>query len=414
MGIYRRGVIVQGNTEAHVSGPLSKLRVIELGTLIAAPFAARLLAEFGADVIKVEPPDGGDPLRTWRKMHNGTSLWWYLQSRNKRCIGVDLRQPEGQEIVRRLVADADVVIENFRPGTLERWGIGWDSLSAINPKLTMVRISGFGQTGPMSQKPGFGAIGEALGGLRYTTGDPGMPPSRMGVSIGDSIASLHAVIGALMSIINVKTNGGEGQVVDVSLCESVLNMMETLIPEYDMFGFVRERSGAALPGICPSNTYRSRDGRFVVVGGNSDSIFKRLMLAIGREDMANDPALANNDGRVRECQRIDEAISAFTSRHDLADVLQAFDAAQIPASPIYSAADIVTDEQFVAREAVTTQTLPDGVSVRMPGIFPRLSSTPGQTRWLGPALGAHTEDVLGTAGYSAEEIETLRSRRAIA
>ncbi len=397
-----------------MSGPLSKLRVIELGTLIAAPFAARLLAEFGADVIKVEPPDGGDPLRTWRKMHNGTSLWWYLQSRNKRCIGVDLRQPEGQEIVRRLVADADVVIENFRPGTLERWGIGWDSLSAINPKLTMVRISGFGQTGPMSQKPGFGAIGEALGGLRYTTGDPGMPPSRMGVSIGDSIASLHAVIGALMSIINVKTNGGEGQVVDVSLCESVLNMMETLIPEYDMFGFVRERSGAALPGICPSNTYRSRDGRFVVVGGNSDSIFKRLMLAIGREDMANDPALANNDGRVRECQRIDEAISAFTSRHDLADVLQAFDAAQIPASPIYSAADIVTDEQFVAREAVTTQTLPDGVSVRMPGIFPRLSSTPGQTRWLGPALGAHTEDVLGTAGYSAEEIETLRSRRAIA
>ena len=397
-----------------MSGPLSKLRVIELGTLIAAPFAARLLAEFGADVIKVEPPDGGDPLRTWRKMHNGTSLWWYLQSRNKRCIGVDLRQPEGQEIVRRLVADADFVIENFRPGTLERWGIGWESLSAINPKLTMVRISGFGQTGPMSQKPGFGAIGEALGGLRYTTGDPGMPPSRMGVSIGDSIASLHAVIGALMSIINVKTNGGDGQVVDVSLCESVLNMMETLIPEYDLFGFVRERSGAALPGICPSNTYRSRDGRFVVVGGNSDSIFKRLMLAIGREDMANDPALANNDGRVRECQRIDEAISGFTSRHDLADVLQAFDAAQIPASPIYSAADIVTDEQFVAREAVTTQTLPDGVSVRMPGIFPRLSSTPGQTRWLGPALGAHTEDVLGTAGYSAEEIETLRSKRAIA
>lgn len=397
-----------------MSGPLSNLRVIELGTLIAAPFAARLLAEFGADVIKIEPPEGGDPLRTWRKMHNGTSLWWYLQSRNKRCIGVDLRQPEGQEIVRRLVADADVVIENFRPGTLERWGIGWERLSAINPKLTMVRISGFGQTGPMSQKPGFGAIGEALGGLRYTTGDPGMPPSRMGVSIGDSIASLHAVIGALMSIINVKTNGGDGQVVDVSLCESVLNMMETLVPEYDLFGFVRERSGAALPGICPSNTYRSRDGRFVVVGGNSDSIFKRLMLAIDREDMANDPALANNDGRVRECQRIDAAISEFTSRHDLADILNVFDAAQIPVSPIYSAADIVHDEQFLAREAVTTQTLPDGVSVRMPGIFPRLSSTPGQTRWLGPALGAHTEDVLGTAGYTAEQIETLRARRAIA
>jgi len=387
--------------------------VIELGTLIAAPFAARLLAEFGADVIKVEPPDGGDPLRTWRKMHNGTSLWWYLQSRNKRCIGVDLRQPEGQEIVRRLVAEADVVIENFRPGTLERWGIGWDNLSAINPKLTMVRISGFGQTGPMSQKPGFGAIGEALGGLRYTTGDPGMPPSRMGVSIGDSIASLHAVIGALMSIINVKTNGGAGQVVDVSLCESVLNMMETLIPEYDMFGFVRERSGAALPGICPSNTYRTRDGRFVVVGGNSDSIFRRLMQAIGRDDMANDPALANNDGRVRNSQRIDDAISHFTGQHDLADVLNAF-AGQIPASPIYSAADIVADEQFAARGAVTTQTLPDGASVRMPGIFPRLSATPGQTRWLGPALGAHTHDVLGAAGYTAEEIEAMRAKKAIA
>lgn len=397
-----------------MSGPLSSLRVIELGTLIAAPFAARLLAEFGADVIKVEPPDGGDPLRTWRKMHNGTSLWWYLQSRNKRCIGVDLRQPEGQEIVRRLVADADVVIENFRPGTLERWGIGWDNLSAINPKLTMVRISGFGQTGPMSQKPGFGAIGEALGGLRYTTGDPDMPPSRMGVSIGDSIASLHAVIGALMSIINVKVNGGAGQVVDVSLCESVLNMMETLIPEYDLFGFVRERSGAALPGICPSNTYRTRDSRFVVVGGNSDSIFRRLMQAIGREDMANDPSLASNDGRVRNCLRIDEAISQFTSQHDLAEVLNAFDAAQIPASPIYSAADIVADEQFVAREAVTTQTLPDGVKVRMPGVFPRLSGTPGQTRWLGPALGAHTHDVLGAAGYTAEEIATMRARKAIA
>lgn len=397
-----------------MTGPISNLRVIELGTLIAAPFASRLLAEFGADVIKVEPPDGGDPLRTWRKMHNGTSLWWYLQSRNKRCIAIDLRQAEGQEIVRRLVADADVVIENFRPGTLERWGLGWDVLSAINPKLTMVRISGFGQTGPSSRKPGFGAIGEALGGLRYTTGDASLPPSRMGVSIGDSIASLHAVIGALMSVLNVKTNDGPGQVVDVSLCESVLNMMESLIPEYDLHGFVRERSGAALPGICPSNTYRTRDEKFIVVGGNSDSIFKRLMQTIGREDLANDPALANNDGRVRQSQLIDGAILDYTVGHDLTDVLRVFDEAQIPCSPIYSAADIVADEQYHARGAVVTETLPDGASIKMPGIFPRLSQTPGQTRWLGPALGAHTDEILAKAGYGAEDVNALRAKKAIA
>lgn len=397
-----------------MTGPLSNLRVIELGTLIAGPFAARLLAEFGADVIKVEPPNGGDPLRTWRKMHKDTSLWWYLQSRNKRCVAIDLRQPEGQEIVRRLAAEADVVIENFRPGALERWGLGWDTLSAINPKLTMVRISGFGQTGPSSPKPGFGAIGEALGGLRYTTGDPSLAPSRMGVSIGDSIASLHAVMGALMSVLNVRTNGGTGQVVDVSLCESVLNMMETLIPEYDMFGFVRERTGAALPGICPSNTYRTRDGKFVVVGGNSDPIFRRLMRAIGREDMASDPALASNDGRVRACAAIDAAIARYTSERDLDEVLRAFDVAEVPCSPIYSAADIVADAQFQAREAVVTQTLPDGFEVKMPGVFPRLSQTPGATRWLGPALGAHTDEVLASVGYAPADIAALRARNAIA
>lgn len=397
-----------------MTGPLANLRVIELGTLIAAPFAARLLAEFGADVIKVEPPDGGDPLRRWRKMHNETSLWWYLQSRNKRCVAIDLRQTEGQEIVRRLAADADVVIENFRPGTLERWGLGWDTLSTLNPRLTMVRISGFGQTGPASLKPGFGSIGEALGGLRFTTGDPSLPPSRMGVSIGDSIASLHAVIGTLMSVLNVRTNNGPGQVVDVSLTESVLNMMESLIPEYDVYGVVRERSGAALPGICPSNTYRTRDGEFIVVGGNSDSIFKRLMHAIGREDLARNVALATNDGRVHHSQLIDEAISDYTVAHDLADILCVFDESQIPCSPIYSAADIVADEQFCARDAVVTETLPDGLSVKMPGIFPRLTETPGQTRWLGSALGAHTDEVLAEARYTVDEVKALRDKKTIA
>ena len=396
-----------------MSGPLSNLRVLELGTLIAAPFAARLLAEFGADVIKVEPPDGGDPLRSWRKLHKGVSIWWYLQSRNKRSIAIDLRQPAGQEIVRKLVAEVDVVIENFRPGTLERWGIGWEALSQINPRLTMVRISGYGQTGPSAQKPGFGAIGEAMGGLRYSTGEPSAPPSRMGVSIGDSIASLHAVFGALMSVMNVKTNGGKGQVVDVSLCESVFNMMESLVPEYDLFGFVRERSGGALPGICPSNTYPTGDGRFVVVAGNSNSIFKRLMIAIGRPDLAADPALEQNEGRVRQAAMIDGAIGAWTGALPMQQILAQMEAAEVPCSPIYSVADLVEDEHFKAREMIVTETLPDGTAVRMPGVFPRLSETPGERRWLGPELGAHTDEILADLGYESADVDALRASKAV-
>ena len=396
-----------------MSGPLSNLRVLELGTLIAAPFAARLLAEFGADVIKVEPPEEGDPLRSWRKLHKGVSIWWYLQSRNKRSIAIDLRKPAGQEIIRRLVADVDIVIENFRPGTLERWGIGWDTLSRINPKLTMVRISGFGQTGPSAQKPGFGAIGEAMGGLRYSTGEPTSPPSRMGVSIGDSIASLHAVFGALMSVMNVKTNGGAGQVVDVSLCESVFNMMESLVPEYDLFGVVRERSGGALPGICPSNTYSTEDGRFVVVAGNSNSIFKRLMIAIDRPDLAEDPALEQNEGRVRQAAMIDSAIGAWTGALPMAEILARMEAAEVPCSPIYSVADLVQDEQFKARDMIVTETLPDGTAVKMPGIFPRLSHTPGERRWLGPALGAHTDQILSDVGYGLADVDALRATKAV-
>jgi crotonobetainyl-CoA:carnitine CoA-transferase CaiB-like acyl-CoA transferase len=396
-----------------LSGPLAGIRVIELGTLIAAPFASRMLAEFGAEVIKVETPGEGDPLRKWRKIHEGTSLWWYLQARNKKSIAVNLKSAEGQDIVRRLAADADVLIENFRPGTLEKWQLGWDRLSALNPKLTMVRISGFGQSGPYREKPGFGAIGEAVGGVRYTTGDPDHPPARVGISLGDSLASLHAVIGALMSILSVKTGGGRGQVVDVSLFESVFNIMESLIPEYDLFGHVRQRTGGSMPGISPSNTYQTRDGGYVVIAGNGDSIFQRLMGAIGRNDLASDPRLKSNDGRVAHNELLDRAISEWTMTRDMTDVLDVLDAADVPSSRIYSAADIVVDPHYKAREMILDTVLPDGTAMKMPGITPKLSETPGAIQWLGPALGQHTAEVLEKIGIGREEIERLTSIGAI-
>lgn len=401
------------DAQARAGGPLDGIRVIELGTLIAAPFASRMLAEFGADVIKVEAPEKGDPLRQWRKMHRGTSLWWYLQSRNKRSVAINLKSTEGQELVRKLVADADILIENFRPGTLERWGLGWGDLSALNPKLTMVRISGFGQTGPYRHKPGFGAIGEAMGGIRHTTGEPGRPPSRMGVSLGDSLASLHAVIGALMSIINVKTRGGHGQVVDVSLFESVFNVMESLIPEFDLFGHVRERSGGSLPGISPSNSYPTDNGSYVVIGGNGDSIFKRLMLTIGRPDLAEDPDLAHNDGRVAHNDMIDTAIGEWTRTRSAQSVLQALDAADVPSGLIYSAADIVDDPQYRERDMIVPTELPDGLSVKMPGIAPKLSATPGAIRWAGPRLGEHTAEILEGLGLTEQDINRLKDGKVI-
>ncbi|HEX6827629.1 MAG TPA: CaiB/BaiF CoA-transferase family protein, partial [Burkholderiales bacterium] len=287
-----------------MAAPLAGLKVIEMGTLIAGPFCARLMAEFGAEVIKIESPEGGDPLRTWRKLHHGTSLWWYVQARNKKSVTVNLKHPEGQEIVRKLAAEADIVVENFRPGALESWNLGWESLSAVNPRLVMVRLSGFGQTGPYRDRPGFGAIGESMGGLRHLTGFPDRAPCRVGVSIGDSIAALHGVIGALMAL-RQRDRSGRGQVVDVALYESVFNLMESLLPEYDLFGFVRQRSGASLPGIVPSNTYPCADGKYVVIGANADSIFKRMMTAIGREDMAANPAMAKNDGRVAHTGEIE-------------------------------------------------------------------------------------------------------------
>ncbi|RZI67981.1 MULTISPECIES: CaiB/BaiF CoA transferase family protein [unclassified Pseudomonas] len=391
-----------------MTGPLQGVRVIEIGTLIAAPFAARLLGEFGAEVIKIESMGQGDPLRKWRKLHEGTSLWWYLQSRNKKSLSLNLKAPEGIDIVKRLAESADVLIENLRPGALEKLGLGWDVLHALNPKLTLVRISGYGQSGPYRDRPGFGAIGEAMGGIRYTTGTPGSPPARVGVSLGDSLASMHAVMGALMSLLRVKTGQGDGQVVDVSLAESVFNVMESLVPEYDMLGHVRERSGGALPGIAPSNTYPTADGAYVVIAGNSDPIFKRLMHTIGRADLAEAPEFAHNDGRAAQSDRLDGAISAWSSALPIDAVLKALEQAEVPAGRIYNVADIVADPHYQARGMILDADLPGGATVKMPGIVPKLSETPGSVNWQGPALGQHTDSVLGELGISAADIAQLK------
>ncbi|WP_431477539.1 CaiB/BaiF CoA transferase family protein [Massilia eburnea] len=397
-----------------MAGPLQEIKVIEIGTLIAAPFAARLMAEFGAEVIKIEAPGEGDPIRKWRKLHKGTSLWWYLQSRNKKSISINLKAPEGIALVKQLCADADVLIENMKPGALEKLGLGWDVLHALNPKLTMVRISGYGQTGPYKDRPGFGAIGEAMGGIRYTTGEAGGVPARVGVSLGDSLASLHAVMGALMSVLRVKMGNGDGQVVDVSLVESVFNLMESLVPEYDLLGHVRERSGGALPGIAPSNTYPTRDGSYVVIAGNSNPIYKRLMHAIGRPDMAEDPQFAQNDGRAAQEKLIDAAIAGWTSAHTIDEALAVLERAEVPAGRIYSVKDIVADPHYQARDMLLDTELPDGVHVKMPGIVPKLSETPGEVRWQGPTLGEHTDGVLSAMGVPVAEIAALRERGVIA
>lgn len=400
-------------TEAQSAGPLAGIKVLELGTLIAGPFCARLLAEFGAEVIKIESPEGGDQLRAWRKMVDDTSLWWYVQSRNKQSVTVNLRAPEGQAIVRKLAAQADIVVENFRPGALEKWGLGYEQLAADHPGLIMVRLSGYGQTGPYRDKPGFGVVAESMGGMRYVTGYADRPPVRLGISIGDSIAALHGVIGVLMALHHRTANGGKGQVVDVALYESVFNLMESLVPEWDVLGFKRERAGNALPGIVPSNTYPTRDGGFVIIGANNDAIFKRLMTAIGRADLANDATLATNAGRVPRTAELDAAIEAWTRAHDLDALLAALDAADVPSGRVYDAEDIVNDLHYRARGMLEQWKLPDGRPMQIPGIVPKLSATPGATRWLGPRLGEHTEAVLRAAGYDGEEIEGLRQKGVI-
>ena len=393
--------------------PLSGLKVIEMGTLIAGPFAGKLLAEFGAEVIKIEPPNGGDPLRTWRKLHKETSLWWYLQARNKKSVTVNLKSEEGQEIVRRLAGSADILIENFRPGTMEKWNLGWDQLSAANPRLIMVRVSGYGQSGPYRDRTGFGAVGESMGGLRYVTGHPDRPPARVGISLGDALAAMYGVLGALVAVYHRNVNGGQGQYIDVALYEAVFSMMESMLPEYAMTGFIRERSGGALPGIAPSNTYLCRDGKYVVIGANSDSIFKRMMNLIGRRDLADDPELANNAGRARRASELDEVIGEWTGRHGLEDVLKKLEGVQVPCGKIYNIQDIVEDIHFRARGMIEEHKLNDKETIALPGIVPKLSRTPGETRWLGPKLGEHTTEVLSGIGYDETQLRKLRKNGVI-
>ncbi|MEY4316994.1 MAG: hypothetical protein RI902_802 [Pseudomonadota bacterium] len=396
------------NSNPPQTSALAGLKVLEMGQLIAGPFAAKTLADFGADVIKVEPPNSGDPLRKWRMLKDGTSIWWQVQSRNKRSIALDLRTPEGQELVRQLAQDADVLIENFRPGALEAWGLSPDDLIARNPKLIVLRISGYGQTGPYRNRPGFGVIGEAMGGLRHLTAEPGRVPVRVGVSIGDTLSALHGVIGILLALQHRHATG-RGQVIDVALYEAVFNCMESLLPEYSAFGAVRGPAGSALPGIAPTNAYQCKDGAYALIAGNGDSIFKRLMVLIGREDLANDVSLQDNAGRVARVQELDQAVGEWTAKHSVDEVLNALDGASVPAGRIYTVADIAADPHYAAREMLQNIQLDDGSQLTIPGVVPKLSVTPGQHRSNAPALGQDTDAILKEIGLSAAQIEKLKA-----
>ena len=391
---------------------LQGLRVVEMGQLIAGPFAGKTLGDFGADVVKIEAPGSGDPLRNWRMIQDGTSVWWQVQSRNKRSIALDLRQADGQDIARQLIAETDVLIENFRPGTLEGWGMSYEDLAKTNPGLIMLRISGYGQTGPYRDLPGFGMIGEAMGGLRHLTGEPGRVPVRCGISIGDTLAALHGTIGVLTALYHRKVNGGRGQVIDVALTEAVLNVMESLIPEYSAFGAVRGPAGSALPGIAPSNAYACADG-VVLIAGNGDSIFKRLMQVIGREDLGRDETLANNAGRVARVEEIDAAIGAWAATRTVEQVLAPLAEASVPAGRVYTAKDIVEDPHFRARDMILRQPTRDGHEIDVPGIVPKLMGTPGAVRRAAPRLGGDTDEVLREIGLTAEQIAALRERKIV-
>ena len=394
-----------------VKGPLSDLRVVEMGTLIAGPFCGQVLGDFGADVIKVEDPGKGDPMRQWgRSLPKGLSPWWPVIGRNKRSVALDLRQPEGRELALALIDQADVLIENFRPGALEKWGMGYDTLAARNPRLVMARVSGFGQTGPYSERAGYGLIGEAMGGLRYVTGEPDRPPARAGISIGDSLTALHAVIGVMMAL-HHRERTGRGQMIDAALYESVLSVMENLVTEYDLTGYVRERSGSVLPGIAPSNVYPCANGESLLIGGNGDAVFARLAATMGREDLAADPRYATHAARGENQTELDGIVSAWTRNWPLPELLALLEANGVPCGRIFRAPDMLEDPQFAARQSIVEVDHPVFGKVKMQNAFPRLSETPGSVRWPGPALGAHTREVLESLGVDAGRLAELVARK---
>ena len=392
-------------------GPLADLVVIEMGSLIAGPFCGQILGDFGAEVIKVEDPKVGDPMRQWgRSLPQGLSPWWPVIGRNKKSVGLDLRTPEGQAIARTLISQADVVIENFRPGAMEKWGLGYDVLSKDNPGLIMARISGFGQTGPYSQRAGYGLIGEAMGGLRHVTGEPDRPPARAGISIGDSLAAMHSVMGITMAL-HHRARTGQGQVIDAALYESVLAVMENLVTEYDITGYVRERSGSVLPGIAPSNAYPCANGEMILIGGNGDNVYARLTEAMGRPDLKVDPKFVDHASRGANQQELDGIIAQWTSSYALEDLLALLQNQGVPASRVFRAPDMLDDPQFMARDAIISVDHEVFGPIRMQNVFPKLSATPGRVRWPGPKLGEHTDAVLAArAGCSAEQLGALRSR----
>jgi len=391
------------------NGALADLRVLELGTLLAGPFCGQILGDMGADVIKIEPPNQGDPMRVWgRHDAGGPSLWWPVVSRNKKCITLDLRQPQGQAVLKELIAKTDFLLENFRPGTMEKWGLGYESLSALNPRLIMIRVSGYGQTGPYAHRAGFGAIGEAMGGMRYVVGDPGSAPSRMGISIGDSLAATFACVGAL-SALHYREKTGRGQVVDSAIYEAVLNMMESLITEYDKTGFVRERTGAILPNIAPSNVYPTKDS-LVLIAANQDTVFRRLCEAMGRPELAEDPAYVDHQSRGRHQAQLDELIGRWSATQATRDILALMDRHGVPAGLIYRAPDMLTDPQFAAREAIVTVKHPQYGDLKMQNVAPKLSETPGAIRSVAPALGQHNDDVyLNLMQMAPERYAALKS-----
>jgi crotonobetainyl-CoA:carnitine CoA-transferase CaiB-like acyl-CoA transferase len=399
----------------HSPKPLDGLRVLEMGQLLAGPFASVFLAWFGAEVIKIEPPRTGDPLRNWREIYKDTSLWWYILGRNKKCITLNLRLPQGQQIVRRLVEKVDVVLENFKPGTLEKWGLGYEELRKINPRLIMTRVSGWGQTGPYAPKPGYASVAEGASGLRHITGYPDRPPVRSNLSLGDTIAGLHAALGILMAVYHRDVAGsGRGQVVDVAIYESVFNLMESILPEYDKLNVVRQREGSKLSGIVPTNTYPTSDGSFIIIGGNGDGIFKRLMNALGRADLANEPSLEHNSGRVEHEAIIDDAITAWTRQHTFQEAVSVLEAAGVPAGPIYSVKDIVNDLHYQAREMFERVDIGDGETVLLPALAPKFSETPGGTKWPGPRLGAHNKEILqDLLGLTDEQMDQMRKQGVI-